>query len=76
MLLTESVDDIQELIFDNPELTATAKIYKAIKDYECSLSNNVKKERLMAKFFKSQNIAPQVKQQAIRKYEEELRSNV
>lgn len=52
-----------------------AKIYKAIKDYECSLLNNVKKERLMAKFFKSQNIATQVKQQAIRKYEEELRSN-
>jgi len=30
----------------------------------------------MTKFFKSQNIAPQVKQQAIRKYKEELRSNV
>lgn len=53
-----------------------AKIYKAIKEYDCSLLNNVKKDRLMAKFFKSQNIAPQVKQQAIRKYEEELRSKV
>ncbi len=25
MLLSESVDDIKELIFDNPELVATAK---------------------------------------------------
>lgn len=48
--------------------------YAALKNYEAALLTNVIKDKMMNKFFISQGIAPQVKQQAIRKFEEELRN--
>ena len=48
--------------------------YAALKNYEAALLTNVIKDKMMTKFFISQCIAPQVKQQAIRKFEEELRN--
>lgn len=48
--------------------------YAALKNYEASLLTNVIKDRMFSKFFISLGIAPQVKQQAIRKFEEELRN--
>lgn len=49
-------------------------VYYAIKTLESSLLTTMKKDKLMAKFFKDIGVAPQVKQQAIRKFEEELRN--
>jgi len=51
-------------------------VYAAIKNLESPLLTVAKKEKLMNKFFKDAGIAPQVKQQAIRKFEEELKNKV
>ena len=53
-----------------------AKTYAAIKNFTSSLLTPMKKEKIMNKFFREHDIAPQVKQQAIRKFEEELRTQV
>lgn len=49
-------------------------VYYTIKTLESPLLTTMKKDKLMAKFLKDIGIAPQVKQQAIRKFEEELRN--
>jgi len=51
-----------------------ADVYAAIKTLESPLLTTMKKDKLMAKFLKDIGVTPQVKQQAIRKFEEELRN--
>lgn len=49
-------------------------LYSTIKTLDYPLLTTMKKDKLMAKFFKSIGVIPQVKQQVIRKFEEELRT--
>lgn len=51
-----------------------ADVYYAIKTLESTLLTTKKKDKLMTKFLTDIGVAPQVKQQAIRKFEEELRN--